>query len=71
MQVTIDKGEIDALEQQVGWLMGLVRAMAVKHSDKGVYRLSTTDMNKADGFEVGIEQLKKSTKFIVSKSSSE
>ncbi len=70
MQVTIEKAELDSLEQQVKWLMGLVRAMAVKHSDKGTYRVSTAEMNKADGYEVGIKQLSKSTKFIVSKASS-
>ena len=71
MQVTIEKSEIDSLEQQVGWLMGLVRAMAVKHSDNGVYRLTTPEMSKAAGFDVGIQKLKKSTKFTVSKASSE
>ncbi len=71
MQVTLDKAEIDSLENQVSWLMGLVRAMAVKHSDKGVYRLTTPDMNKATDFEVGIQRLKNSTKFIVSQASSE
>ncbi len=68
MQVTVQLEELTAMKEQSAWLMNLVRAMVVKHADsKGTYRLSTADMNKANGQAVDIKPLKKSTKFTVTK----
>lgn len=65
MQVQVDSSQIGALESQIDLQVRWLRALAVKHGDaKGVLRVSTADLNKAEQYDFEVRPLKKSVQFI-------
>lgn len=68
MQVTVDKAELDQLEQTNKFLSGLVTQLAYMLKDqKGMVKISRKTIEASNGYSVNFEQMKTMTKLQVLK----
>lgn len=68
MQVQVDSRQITQLEQNIEYLMGILRAVGKKHMDaKGVLRISQADLNASSDYTMEITPLKRGIKLVFEK----
>ncbi len=66
MKVQVDNRQITQMEDTLENYLQLFLAIGVKYgNDKGIFRISQADMNKAEAYTLSIKNLKSGVRFQV------